>query len=128
MAEDFVSFFTNFCSFTNLKGWDPSKMLTRVGRKCGRVFRFIDDLNPVNDEIWKPLQWNIPICAYFKKQKYFTRGDNFPRPDLYINEDKIETTLYYKKKSCNFRIKIFLYKSSTIPSKIFFTTISAEIL
>ena len=43
---------------------------------------------------------------------------------LYINEFQIQTSLYDERKSCNFNVIRFSYKSSTV----FFATISAEIL
>ena len=47
---------------------------------------------------------------------------------LCINEGKVQKSLYGKRSSYNFNVVKFPYKSSTIPSKMFFATISAEIL
>ena len=50
--------------------------------------------------------------------------------DLHLNisDGQIETTLYDKRDAFNFHIVRLPYKDSTIPSKMFFSTISAEIL
>ena len=47
---------------------------------------------------------------------------------LCINEGQIQTTLYDKRNSYNSNVLRFPYKSSNIPSKMFFATISAETL
>ena len=47
---------------------------------------------------------------------------------LGINEGQIPTSLYDKRNFYNFNVVRFPYKNSTIPSKIFFASISAEIL
>ena len=45
-----------------------------------------------------------------------------------MNEGQIQTVLFDKRNSYDFNVVRFPYKSSTIPSKMFFATISAEIL
>ena len=47
---------------------------------------------------------------------------------LCINKGQIQTSLYDKRNSYNFNVVRFPYKSSTIPAKMFFASISAEIL
>ena len=47
---------------------------------------------------------------------------------LCINEGQIQTSLYDKRNFYNFNFVRFPYKSSTIPSKVFFATISYETL
>ena len=47
---------------------------------------------------------------------------------LTINNGQITTKLYDKRNSYNFYIVRFPYKSSNLPSKMFFATIGAEIL
>ena len=55
-------------------------------------------------------------------------GTPFVDLNLYINEGQIQTSLYDKRNSYNFNVVTFPYKCSTIPSKMFFATTSAEIL
>ena len=62
-----------------------------------------------------------------KFEKYNTNNRDLIQ-QLCINEGQIQTSLYDKRNSYNFNVVRFLYKSSTIPSKMFFAIISAEIL
>ena len=45
-----------------------------------------------------------------------------------MNEGQIQTFLYDKRNSYNFNILRFPYKSITIPSKMFYSNTSAELL
>ena len=51
MGSDPALFFANlFCSFMNLNGWNPSKMLTmELQENLSIRTRFIDDLITIND-------------------------------------------------------------------------------
>ena len=64
-----------------------------------------------------------------KKENTSNTETTFLDLRLYINEGQIQTSnIYDKRTSYNFSIVRFTYKSSTIPSKMFFATVSAEIL
>ena len=61
----------------------------------------------------------------------FEKGKPFTQRLLHlcINvQVQVQKSLYGKRSSYNFNVVKFPYKSSTIPSKMFFATISAEIL
>ena len=53
---------------------------------------------------------------------------NFLDVHLYVSQGETKTFLYNKKNSYNLKVVLFPYKSSTITSKMFFSTISAELL
>ena len=83
--------------------------------------------NKWEKQIWKSVQWNLLTWTNFEIGKHFTHIDYFSRPYLYSNEGQIQTSLFDKRYSYNFNMVRFPYKSSTIPSKIFYVTIRAEI-
>ena len=102
-----------------------------VASKFGTIFRFIDDLIAINDGNRFENHYNeiYPPKLILKKENTSHNRDYFSRTSsLYINEGQIQTSLYDKRNSYNFSFVRFPYKSSTILSKMFFATISAEIL
>ena len=101
-----------------------------VARKCGNIFRFIDDLIAINDGKEFENHYNeiYPSELIFKKENTSHTDTTFLDLRLCINEGQIQTSLYDKRNSYNFKVVRFPYKSSNIPSKMFFATISAEIL
>ena len=100
-----------------------------VGRKFGNVFRFIDDLIAINDGNEFENHYNeiYPSKLILKKENT-SHTETFLDPHLCMNEGQIQTFLFDKRNSYNFNVVRFPYKSSTMPSKMFFATISAEIL
>ena len=101
-----------------------------VARKFGNIFRFIDDLIAINDGKEFENHYNeiYPSELIFKKENTSHTEPTFLDLRLCINEGQIQTSLYDKRNSYNFKVVRFPYKSSNIPSKMFFATISAEIL
>ena len=70
----------------------------------------------------------IKMKLILKKENTSLTETTFLGLHLYGNESQIQTSLYDKKNTYNFHVVRFQYKSSTIPSKMFFATNSAEIL
>ena len=101
-----------------------------IARKFDNIFRFIDDLIAINDgnELKNHYNEIYPPQFILKKENTSHTETVFLNLHLCINEGQIQTSLYDKRSSYNFSIVRFPYKSSTIPSKMFFATISAEIL
>ena len=101
-----------------------------VAKNLGNIFRFIYDLIAINDGNKFENDYNetYPPKEILKKESTSHTKTAFLDLHLYINEDQMQTYLYDKRNSCNFNLVRFSYKSSTIPSKMFFATISAEIL
>ena len=98
-------------------------------RKFRNTFRFIDDLLAVNDdgEFEKCFKKIYPPELELKKEH---SGDSVSFLDLCITIKgrSFETSLYDKRDSFPFSIVRMPFKSSNIPSKTFYATISAEIL
>ena len=102
----------------------------RKARKFSNTFRFIDDLVAINDgnEFLKCFQEIYPPELELKKENITNTEATFLDLHLSIRNGAFITKLYDKRVSYNFNIVRFPYKCSTLPSKMFFSTISAEIL
>ena len=131
MGSDPAPFFANLFLFFYESRWSKSIKNTNYGvaRKYSNIFRFIDDLIAVNDgkKFENHYDEIYPPDLILKKEKTSHTETAFLDFHLYINERQIDTSLYDKRNSYNFNVVRFPYKSSTIPSKMFFATISAEI-
>ena len=132
MGSDSASFFANLFLFFYESRWLKSIKNTNYGvaRKFGNIFRFIDDLIAINDGNEFENHYNEidPSELILKKENTSHTETTFLDLHLCINEGQIQTTLYDKRNSYNSNVLRFPYKSSNIPSKMFFATISAEIL
>ena len=132
MGSNPVPFFPNLFLFFYDSIWLKSIKNTNyeVVRKFGNVFRFINDLIAINDTNEFENHYNEIYSSglILKKENTSHTETTFLDLHLCINEGQIQTTLYDKRNSYNSNVLRFPYKSSNIPSKMFFATISAEIL
>ena len=132
MGSDPAPFFANLFLFHYESMWLKSIKNHQYGkaRKFGNVFRFIDDLIAINDggEFENNFQEIYPPELILKKENTSCTEATFLDLHLSISDGQITTTLYDKRDAFNFHIVRFPYKDSTIPSKMFFSTISAEVL
>ena len=132
MGSDPAPFFANLFLFFYESRWLKSIKNTNYGvaRKFGNIFRFIDDLIAINDGNEFENHYNEvdPSELILKKENTSHTETTFLDLHLCINEGQIQTSLYDKRNSYNFNIVRVPYKSSNIPSSMFFETISAEIL
>ena len=90
----------------------------------------MDDFIAINDGNEFQNHYN-EICSpelILKEENTSATETTFLDLHLYINEGQIQPSLYDKRDSYNFNVVRFPYKSSTIPSKMLFATISVEIL
>ena len=132
MGSNPVLFFPNLFLFFYDSIWLKSIKNTNyeVVRKFGNVFRFINDLIAINDTNEFENQYNEIYSSglILKKENTSHTETTFLDLHLCINEGQIQTSLYDKRNFYNFNFVRFPYKSSTIPSKVFFATISYETL
>ena len=132
MGSDPASFFANLFLFFYESRRLKSIKNTNYGVviKFGNIFRFIDDVIAINDgnEFENCFNEIFPPEVILKKKNTSRVETFFLELLLCTNEGQIQTSLYDKKNSYNFNVVRFSYKSNTIPSKMFFTTIKAEIL
>ena len=99
-------------------------------RKYGNVFRFIDDLNAINDsnEFELHHQEIYPDELILNKENTFNKHASFLDIDITITNKKFITSLYDKRNAFPFSIVKMPYKCSNIPSTMFYSSIGAEIL
>ena len=132
MGSNPVPFFPNLFLFFYDSIWLKSIKNTNyeVVRKFGNVFRFINDLIAINDTNKFENHYNEIYSSglILKKENTSHTETTFLDLHLCINEGQIQTSLYDKRNFYNFNFVRFPYKSSTIPSKVFFATISYETL
>ena len=94
------------------------------------MLRYIDDLLAINDngEFERNYLNIYPSELELKKENITNDTASFLDFQLKIQEGNISTHFYDKRDSYNFKIVRLPYKSSTLPSKMFFSTICAELL
>ena len=93
------------------------------------MFRFIDDLNAMNNsgEFEKHVSSIYPKELELKKE-HGDKSASFLDLDIKVEKGKFSTSLYDKRDAFPFRIVRMLDKRSNIPSKIFSSCIGAETL
>ena len=132
MGSDPVPFFANLFLFFYESRWSKSSKNTNYGiaRKFGNIFRFIHDLIEINDgnEFENYCNKIYAPELILKKENTSHKEITFLDLHLCINEGQIQTSLYDKRDSYNCNVVRFSYKNSTIPSKMIFASINAEIL
>ena len=132
MGSDPAPFFANLFLFYYEAEWIKSmkNMNYSKAKKFSHVFRFIDDLLAINDgeQFLNNFLDIYPPELELKKENMNNNEATFLDLHLSINDGQITTQLYDKRNYFHFDIVRFPYKSSTIPSKMFLSTISAEIL
>lgn len=85
------------------------------------VFRFIDDLNAMNDNIFLENIHNIyPPELELKKENINESEATFLDLHIKIQNNEYHTCLYDKRDDFGFDIVRMPFKSSNIPSNIFF--------
>ena len=95
-----------------------------------KTFRFIDDLIAANDygEFERSFREIYPPELSLKKENEIDAEGTFYDLDIIVKDGKFDHKLYDKRNAFNFSIVRFPYKDSNIPSKMFHSTIGAEVL
>ena len=101
-----------------------------LARKFGKTFRFIDDLNAINDggEFEKIFSEIYPPELELKKENTDNNHATFLDLEITIINGRMETKLYDKRDAFPFSIIRLPYKNSNMPAKMFYSTIGAEFL
>ena len=132
IGSDPAPFFANLFLYVyeskfiaNLLKTDPDR-----ARRLRHIFRFIDDLIAINDdgEFEKSFLEIYPPEMELKRENSKDDAASYLDLGLEINEKRISSNLYDKRNAFNFSIVRLPYRCSNIPSKMFYATISAEIL
>ena len=132
MGSDPAPFFANLFLYYYENKWISNLKKTDLitARKLSNIFRFIDDLNAINDNhIFLNNIANIyPPELELGKENHHDNEATFLDLNIKIVQNKFEIKLYDKRDDFNFEIVRMPFKSSNIPSKMFYNTISAESL
>ena len=94
------------------------------------VFRFIDDLNAMNDSniFFDNIEHIYPPELELKKENLNESEASFLDLHIKIENNEFHTCLFDKRDDFNFDIVRMPFKSSNIPSNMFYNTIAAECL
>lgn len=132
MGSDPAPFFANLFLFHYESSWlkEVKKSNNILARKFGNVFRYIDDLIALNDGLsFDSYHQDIyPPELELTKENVGNRECNFLDMHISIKENKINTTLYDKRNYFGFHITRLPFKSSNMPSRIFYSCVAAEVL
>ena len=132
IGSDPAPFFANLFLYvyesryiSNLLKTDPER-----ARRLRHFFRFIDDLIAINDdgEFEKSFREIYPPEMELKRENSKDDAASYLDLGLEVKAKQISSNLYDKRDAFNFSIVRFPYRCSNIPSKMFYATISAEIL
>ena len=102
----------------------------RRARKLRHVFRFIDDLITLNDddEFLRSYLDIYPREMELKIENENTQAASHLDLDLKINDGIFSSKLYDKREAFPFSVVRMPHRQSNMPSKMFYSTISAEVL
>ena len=125
MANLFLYFYENQF-ITELKKSDLQR-----ARRFGNVFRFIDDLNAINDggEFDRCYKDIYPLELELKKENNGNSHASFLDLEITITDNRtFSLKLYDKRDAFPFTIVRLPYLSSNMPSRIFYSAVSGELL
>ena len=132
IGSDPAPFFANLFLFHYESEWLKSIKGTEYARarKFNNIFRFIDDLIALNDggEFEKSFLEIYPVELTLKKENTINSAVTFLDLDINIVDGKFIHKLFDKRNDFHFPIVRFPYRESNLPSKMFYSTISAEVL
>ena len=132
MGSDPAPFFANLFLFYFESEWmeRQTKNNFTSAKKFNFMFRFIDDLIAINDmgEFDQFYQEIYPSELELKKETICDKKASFLDLAIDIEDGKFKTKLYDKRDAFPFDIVRMPFRSSNIPSKMFFSSFGAEIL
>ena len=94
------------------------------------VFRFIDDLISINekDEFLRSFKDIYPPEMVLKVENQLNTESSYLDLDLKVENRIFNSRLYDKRDAFHFSVVRMPYKCSNMPYKMFYSTISAEVL
>ena len=132
MGLDPAPFLANFFLYFYESEWLKVMRKTNniIARKFGNVFRFIDDLNALNDDgLFEKYHKEIyPVELELKKENLVNTKATFLDLDISIVNKQFKTKLYDKRDNFSFSIVRLPFLSSNMPSKMFYSSLGAEFL
>ena len=132
MGSDPTPFFANFFLYFYERDWilNLKKTDLRMARKLSNVFRFIDDLNILNDcgEFERFIPEIYPKELVLNKENVSSTEASFLDLYIQITEKKFSYKLYDKRDDFSFSIVRMPHSLSNIPTSMFYSCVGAEIL
>ena len=132
IGSDPAPFFANLFLFFFESKWINECKKANYGKakRFLNVFRYIDDLLTLNDddEFERSFPDIYPPELVLKKENANNNHATFLDLDIMISNDRFDYKLYDKRNSFDFYIVRFPYLCSNMPSKMFYSCITAEIL
>ena len=132
MGSDPAPFFANLFLYYYESKWMnliKKNDLIRARKLCN-MFRFIDDLSAINDggEFERNFKDIYPRELELGKENLINDEASFLDLNIRIQNNKFRIGLYDKRDDFHFNIVRMPYKSSNLPSNIFYSAIGAEAL
>ena len=132
MGSDPAPFFANLFLYYYESKWIKNVQRSDLhkARKFANTFRFIDDLVAINDgsEFEKSFRDIYPVEMELGKENDGTNSATFLDLKISIIDNKFSLGLYDMRDGFPFFIVRMPYRSSNMPSMIFYSAIGAEIL
>ena len=107
-----------------------AKLDVREARRLAHIFRFIDDLCVINDSgLFEKSYLKIyPEEMELKKENDGILSASFLDLDISIIDRRFDLKLFDKRDAFPFEIVRMPYLSNNMPSNIFYSTLSSELL
>ena len=132
MGSDPAPFFANLFLYFYESKWlrKLQRSDLRRARRFINVFRFIDDLIALNDdkEFESCFKEIYPVELELGKENEGYQEATFLDLNIAIKNNKFSISLYDKRDGFPFSIVRMPYRSTNMPSSIFYSSIGAEIL
>ena len=101
----------------------------QLARKFSNTFRFIDDLNAMNDNgLFEKYYKDIYPPELELKKEHGDDNASFLDLDIALVDQQFNVKLFDKRDAFPFHIVRMPYRDSNIPSQIFYSSFGAEIL
>ena len=131
MGSDPAPFMANLFLYHYESKWLKELKKTNLlkARKFSNTFRFIDDLNAMNDgglfeqhfkEIYPP---ELEL-----KKEHGNANASFLDLDITVKDSQFDVRLYDKRDAFPFKIVRMPHRESNMPSRIFYSSFGAEVL
>ena len=132
MGSDPAPFFANlFLAYYEAK-WVKDNVNHNYAKvkSLFNTFRYIDDLNTLNDNsvFSQHISEIYPPELVLNKENSSTTSATYLDLDITITNNQFQYQLYDKRTAFPFKIVRFPFKSSNIPQRMFFATVQAEII
>jgi len=132
MGSDPAPFFANLFLYFYENKWmlDLKKKDLLLARKLSNIFRFIDDLNAINDNMIFQQSFKdiYPVEMVLGRENKDNFSASFLDLDITIIDHKFRVGLFDKRDAFPFTIVRMPHKSSNIPSAMFYSSFGAELL